>query len=33
QSVPGTAPSRDNINPATWRLEVIGAGTSGKVVQ
>ncbi|CAM9519315.1 unnamed protein product, partial [Laminaria digitata] len=31
QSVPGTTPIRDNVNPATWMLEVIGAGTSGKV--
>lgn len=31
QSVPNTVPIRDNVNPATWMLEVIGAGTSGKV--
>lgn len=30
QSVPNTIPIRDNANPATWMLEVIGAGTSGK---
>lgn len=32
QSVPHTTPIRDNVNPATWMLEVIGAGTSGKVI-
>ncbi|CAM9737972.1 unnamed protein product [Ascophyllum nodosum] len=31
QSVPNTVSIRDNVNPATWMLEVIGAGTSGKV--
>lgn len=31
QSVPGTIPIRDNVNPATWMLEVIGAGTTGQV--
>eukprot|EP00904_Undaria_pinnatifida_P014208 jgi/Undpi1/9918/HiC_scaffold_28.g12372.m1 len=31
ENVPGTSPIRDNVNPATWMLEVIGAGTLGKV--
>ncbi|CAM9164398.1 unnamed protein product [Ectocarpus sp. 13 AM-2016] len=30
-SVPDTPPIRDNVNPATWMLECIGAGTTGKV--
>eukprot|EP00903_Cladosiphon_okamuranus_P018818 g17309.t1 len=28
QSIPNTLPIRDHSNPATWMLEVIGAGTS-----
>ncbi len=31
QSIPNTIPIRDHVNPATWMLEVIGAGTSNKV--
>ncbi|CAM9732618.1 unnamed protein product, partial [Ectocarpus sp. 8 AP-2014] len=31
QSIPSTVPIRDHVNPATWMLEVIGAGTTGKV--
>ncbi|CBN79954.1 pleiotropic drug resistance transporter [Ectocarpus siliculosus] len=30
QSIPNTVPIRDHVNPATWMLEVIGAGTTGK---
>ncbi|CBJ30625.1 conserved unknown protein [Ectocarpus siliculosus] len=30
-SVPNTPSIRDNVNPATWMLECIGAGTTGKV--
>eukprot|EP00752_Nemacystus_decipiens_P004290 g3919.t1 len=28
QAIPNTIPIRDHVNPATWMLEVIGAGTS-----
>ncbi|CAM9654100.1 unnamed protein product, partial [Hapterophycus canaliculatus] len=30
QSIPNTVPILDHVNPATWMLEVIGAGTAGK---
>ncbi|CAM9975163.1 unnamed protein product [Scytosiphon promiscuus] len=30
QSIPSTVPILDHVNPATWMLEVIGAGTAGK---
>lgn len=31
QSIPNTIAIRDHVNPATWMLEVIGAGTSSTV--
>ncbi|CAM9674100.1 unnamed protein product, partial [Scytosiphon promiscuus] len=30
QAIPSTVPILDHVNPATWMLEVIGAGTSSK---
>lgn len=31
QAIPSTIAIRDHVNPATWMLEVIGAGTASKV--